>query len=73
MLERDDQPREAEVPAPLAAALAADQEARAAFERLSFTHRTEYARWVAEARREDTRSRRVERAVAMLRSGISHP
>ena len=72
VLERDDEPREVEVPAPLAAALAADGEARAAFERLSFTHRLEYARWVAEARREDTRSRRVERAVAMLRSGISH-
>jgi len=73
VLERDDEPREVEVPEPLAAALAADEEARAAFERLSFTHRNEYARWVAEARREDTRSRRVERAVAMLRSGISHP
>ena len=73
VLERDDGPREVEVPEALEAALAADGEARAAFERLSFTHRLEYARLVAEARREDTRSRRVERAVAMLRSGISHP
>jgi hypothetical protein len=73
VLERDDAPREVELPEPLAAALAADAGARAAFERLSFTHRLEYARWIAEARREDTRARRVERAIAMLCQGISHP
>jgi uncharacterized protein YdeI (YjbR/CyaY-like superfamily) len=35
----------------------------AAFEGLSFTHQREYARWVAEAKREATRRRRVEQAV----------
>jgi hypothetical protein len=68
-LELDQAPREVEVPEALAAALAADPDASATFERLAFTHRKEYARWVAEAKRDETRQRRVEQAVEMIRSG----
>ena len=73
VLERDDAPREVDVPAALAAALAADPEAKAIFDALSFTHRREYAEWIAEAKREETRDKRLERAVSMLRKGASHP
>jgi len=48
---------------------AADPEASASFERMAFTHRKEYARWVAEAKRDETRQRRVEQAVEMIRTG----
>jgi hypothetical protein len=72
-LEADEQPRTVDPPPDLAAALAADPEARAAFEGLSYTHQREYAEWVAEARREPTRRRRVEQAVEMLRDGRRHP
>jgi Bacteriocin-protection, YdeI or OmpD-Associated/Domain of unknown function (DUF1905) len=65
----DTAPREVEVPDDLAGALAADPEASAAFEALAFTHRKEYARWIAEAKREDTRGRRVAQALEMLRRG----
>jgi bacteriocin resistance YdeI/OmpD-like protein/uncharacterized protein DUF1905 len=65
----DQAPREVDVPAALATALAADAEAAAAFERMAFTHRKEYARWVAEAKRDETRDRRVAQAVEMIRSG----
>jgi hypothetical protein len=68
-LELDEAPREVEVPGPLAAALAADPEASASFERMAFTHRKEYARWVTEAKKEETRQRRVEQAVEMIRTG----
>ena len=68
-LELDEAPREVEVPEALAAALAADPEASASFERMAFTHRKEYARWVAEAKRDETRQRRVEQAVEMIRTG----
>ena len=68
-VELDQAPREVEVPEALAAALAADPDASATFERLAFTHRKEYARWVAEAKRDETRQRRVEQAVEMIRSG----
>ena len=68
-LELDAAPREVEVPAALAAALEGDPAARAAFEALAYTHRKEYAAWVQEAKREDTRQRRVAQALEMLRAG----
>jgi uncharacterized protein YdeI (YjbR/CyaY-like superfamily) len=57
------------MPSALAAALAGDAQARAAFEKLAFTHRKEYARWVAEAKREETRERRVQQALEMIKAG----
>jgi hypothetical protein len=73
VIERDDAPREVEIPQALASALAGEPEARGVFESLPFTHRKEYAPWSAEAKREETRARRVERALAMLREGVKHP
>lgn len=72
-IERDDAPREVDVPAELSAALAKDAEAAGVFDSLSFTHRKEYARWIAEAKKEETRERRVTKAVEMLREGVKHP
>jgi Bacteriocin-protection, YdeI or OmpD-Associated/Domain of unknown function (DUF1905) len=68
-LELDTAPREVELPEALANALAGDSEARAAFARLAYTHRKEYARWIHEAKRDETRRRRVAQALALLRQG----
>ena len=68
-LELDNEPREVEVPPALQQALSSDAVARKAFEQLAYTHRKEYARWVDEAKREETRQRRVEKALEMLREG----
>ena len=72
-VERDDQPREVVAPPELQRALDFDDKARAMYEGLSYTHRREYARWVAEAKRQDTRDRRAERAIEMLRVGRRDP
>jgi uncharacterized protein YdeI (YjbR/CyaY-like superfamily) len=56
-----------EVPEALASALAKDPAAQAAFDALSFTNRKEYARAVAEAKRPETRDRRVEQTLEKLR------
>jgi Bacteriocin-protection, YdeI or OmpD-Associated/Domain of unknown function (DUF1905) len=69
VLELDTAPREVEVPPALASALAEDSAARTAFDALSFTHRKEYARWIDEAKRDETRLRRVTQALEMLRRG----
>jgi uncharacterized protein YdeI (YjbR/CyaY-like superfamily) len=61
--------REVEVPAALATALDTDPAAKAVFEGLAFTHRKEYARWIEEAKREETRERRVAQALEMIRAG----
>ncbi len=68
-LELDTAPREVEVPDALASGLADDPAARDAFEALAYTHRKEFARWVEEAKRDETRQRRVAQALEMLREG----
>jgi len=43
------------------------------FESLSYTHRKEYCRWIAEAKKEETRARRLDKAVEMLKSRVKTP
>jgi hypothetical protein len=69
VLDRDEAPREVEIPPELLAAFERDSAARAAFDKLAFTHRKEYARWIAEAKKEETRERRAAKALVMLRGG----
>jgi hypothetical protein len=64
-LELDTAPREVEVPKDLAAALK-KAGARAAFDKLAFTHRKEHVRAVEDAKTPETRARRIEKAVAMV-------
>ena len=71
-LERDDSPREVELPAAFAEALEAGG-VRDGFDALSFTHRSEYVRWIEEAKRDETRGRRLAKAVEMLRDGVKTP
>lgn len=68
-LRLDTAPRDVEVPEALARALDAHPDVRAAFDNLAFTHRKEFARWIEEAKREDTRDRRVAQALDMIRTG----
>ena len=66
-LELETASREVEIPPELAAALAADPEAAAAFEKLAFTHRKEHARAISEAKAPETKQRRVEATITKLR------
>jgi len=63
----DDAPREVDVPPDLAAALAADPAASAAFAKLSFTYRKEHALSVASAKTDETRQRRLAKVMESLR------
>ena len=65
----DVDPREVEVPAELAAALADVPDAADHFAALSYTHRREFCTWVSEAKQQATRDRRAKKAVDMLREG----
>ncbi|HEY2706208.1 MAG TPA: YdeI/OmpD-associated family protein [Candidatus Dormibacteraeota bacterium] len=69
-IEVDEAPREVEVPPPLARALAAEPALQAAYDRLAPSRRRELAGSVAEARRDETRDRRVARIVEQLRAGL---
>jgi hypothetical protein len=43
------------------------------FEKLSYTHRKEYCRWITEAKKEETRLKRLEKAIEMLKNGVKTP
>ncbi len=60
---------EPKVPAELAAALRKDKRAAAQFEAFPPSHRREYAEWVAEAKREETRDKRAAQAVEWIAEG----
>jgi len=60
---------EAEVPAALAEALAKDPAAKANFDAFPPGARREYCEWIADAKRDSTRDKRVADAVAWLREG----
>lgn len=60
---------EADVPEALAEALACDEAASATFDGFPPSARREYCEWVAEAKRPETRDKRVAEAVAWMREG----
>jgi hypothetical protein len=65
-LELDLEPRTVEVPADLAAALAEQPGATAAFDKLAYSVRKEHARQVESAKAPETRQRRIAAIVAKL-------
>lgn len=70
-VEADNTPREVVVPTDLVAALVPEPDAKEFFDSLSYTHRKEYVRWIESAKREETRVRRVEKTIEMLKEKIS--
>lgn len=68
-LEVDDAPREVEVPADFAAALAANPTEKARFEKLSFSHQRRHVMAIEAAKAPETRARRIDGALKILRDG----
>lgn len=69
LMELDTKPRTVRLPADLRAALAEYPAAKEAFTGMSYTHRREYVEWVEEAKRPETRARRVAGTVDRVREG----
>lgn len=68
-VELDEEPLVVEVPAQLKKAFKAEKEAKAFFDKLSYTHQREYVMWINEAKREETRNRRIVKMIGMLKEG----
>jgi bifunctional DNA-binding transcriptional regulator/antitoxin component of YhaV-PrlF toxin-antitoxin module len=66
VMELDEEPRVVEVPEDFARALAGNAAAKKAFEKMSYSHMREYVEWINEAKKEDTRKRRIAKAVEKL-------
>jgi uncharacterized protein YdeI (YjbR/CyaY-like superfamily) len=60
---------EAEVPVDLAAALAKNKTAAKAFQTFSPSHRREYVEWITEAKRDETRQKRIATTLEWLAEG----
>ncbi len=58
-------------PACLTEALKRDKKAQAAFENFSYSHKKEYVEWIAGAKTEETRMKRVETAIQWMGQGRS--
>jgi hypothetical protein len=65
-LREDTAPRVVEIPADLGAALAKSPPAQAAFQKLSYTHQREYLNWILDAKRPETRQRRIAQTLERL-------
>lgn len=68
-IDLDAAPRVVTLPEDVAALVEANPTAMATWESLSTTNRREYARWIEDAKRPETRQRRVEETVARLARG----
>lgn len=68
-LELDTEPREVDVPADLAAALDRHPDARRAFEALSYSHKRQHTLAIEAAKTPETRQRRIDKSIEMLRTG----
>jgi hypothetical protein len=65
----DAAPRVVALPADLAQALRKEKAARAYFNSLSYSHQREYVGHITEARREETRAKRIARTIELLKQG----
>ena len=67
-VEEDTEPRVVEVPEDFRQALDQDPAAKMAFEKLSYSHQREHVRAIVEAKRPETRRRRIAKALEMLKT-----
>ncbi|HEV7891495.1 MAG TPA: YdeI/OmpD-associated family protein [Pyrinomonadaceae bacterium] len=68
-MERDDAPRVIEPPADFARALKGNKDARATWDKLSYTHQREHVQSIEEAKKPETRQRRIEKSIQLLAAG----
>ena len=68
-LEPDYAPRIVEVPPDLKKALKNSPKASATWDGYAYTHRKEFANWITEAKKPETRARRLEKTIEMLAAG----
>jgi uncharacterized protein YdeI (YjbR/CyaY-like superfamily) len=61
----------ARVPADLVGALQKNKKAKAAFDAFSPSHKREYVEWITEARRAETRQKRIQAAIKWISEGKS--
>ncbi len=69
---KDEEVRTVEVPAQFES-LMKKEGLLPVFKKLSYTHRKEYCRWITEAEKKETRLKRLEKAIEMLKKRVRTP
>ena len=70
VLEKDTEERIVEMPDDLAKALGRKKKIMDAFEKMAYTHRKEYVNYVNDAKKSETRLRRIEKVLEMITEHI---
>lgn len=68
VMERDEAPRTIEAPPELQKELAKHKKAQQHWNSLAFTHKKEMAKWILEAKQDETRKRRLVKVMQVLKS-----
>ena len=55
------------IPTDLSIALSEDAEAKSIFDNLSLSHQKEYIKWIEEAKKTETRAKRIQKTIEMLK------
>jgi bifunctional DNA-binding transcriptional regulator/antitoxin component of YhaV-PrlF toxin-antitoxin module len=73
IIEEDTEERTVAVPDDLMNLISKEPPVLTFFNKLSFTHKKEYVRWITEAKREETRKSRLVKAIEMMKNNIRTP
>lgn len=65
--------RTVEIPEDLLKLMKASPDVLEFFNKLSYTHKKEYVRWITEAKREETRKTRLVKAIEMMKNQVKTP
>ena len=69
VMERDSAPRTVTVPPYLKKIIACDRKAQQTWDSLAFTHKKEWVNTIADAKKEETRQRRIDKMMLALKTG----
>lgn len=71
VIEQDESERDVEIPKDFADTM--PKATRAFFDSLSYSHRREYVQWIEAAKKQETRDRRIVKAIDMMNKGSRSP
>jgi hypothetical protein len=72
-MERDTEPRVITPPEDFARALKGNKEAQSTWDKLSYTHQREHVEQIEDAKKPETRERRIAKSIQLLASGKKEP
>lgn len=73
VIEEETEERTVEVPEDLLNLMQKEPAVLSFFNKLSFTHKKEYVKWIKEAKREETRKARLVKAIEMMKKKVKTP